>query len=207
LTDEDPRVRLEAAEALGRFGSEASVAIEPLVQRFYDPEELVRDAAGTSLEQIGPACVPALRQLVLREGATHGRHDPGARSQRLAVDLLGRLFPVTDEVVGLAAEVCRDRAIHDLVRHDACFSLAALGAREPRVRQEAIETLLQVFQESDADPSLRTELVSALGRLGSEPSIVAILAQAARSDPDPAVKASAHRAVEQMEKGRSVDNP
>ncbi len=178
LTNEDPRVRLEAAEALGRFGSKAAVAIDPLVQRFYDPEELVRDAAGSSLEQIGPASVPALRQLVLREGSTHGRHDPGARSQRLAVALLGRLRPVTDEAVDLAADVCRDRAIHDVVRHDACVSLAALGVREPRVRQEAIETLLRVFQEADADPDLRTELIHALGRLGPEPSVVTTLAHA-----------------------------
>ena len=234
LTDTDPRVRLEATEALGRVGPEAAVAIEPLVQRFYDPEELVRDAAGSSLEQIGPASVPSLRQLVRREGLTQGRHDPGARSQRLAVVLLGRLMPVTDEAVDLAADVCRDRAIHDVVRHDACLSLAALGAREPRVRQEAIETLLRVFQESDADPSLRTELIHALGRLGPEPPVVTTLAQAlhdrevfirraaagtlaqfgasarsalpelrtALSDPDPEVKASAQRAIEQMASGR-----
>ena len=178
LTDTDPRVRLEAAEALGRLGPEAAVAIEPLVQRFYDPEELVRDAAGSSLEQIGPVSVPALRQLVMREGSTHGRHDPGARSQRSAVALLGRLIPVTDEAVSLAADVCRDRAIHDVVRHDACWSLAALGAREPRVRQGSIEMLLRVFQESDADPSLRTDLIQALGRLGPEPPVVTTLAQA-----------------------------
>jgi len=234
LTDTDPRVRLEAADALGRFGPEAAMAIEPLVQRFYDPEELVRDAAGSSLAQIGPASVPALRQLVVREGSTHGRHDPGARSQRLAVALLGRLMPVTDEAVSLAADVCRDRAIHDLVRHDACLSLAALGAREPRVRQEAIETLRRVFQESDADPSLRTELLYALGRFGPEPSVVTTLAQAlhdreffirrtatgtlaqfgasarsalpalrtALNDADPEVRASAQRAIEQMEKGQ-----
>lgn len=178
LTDADPRVRLEAAEALGRFGPDAEAAIEPLVQRFYDPEELVRNAAGDSLEQIGPASVPALRQLVLREGSTHGRHDPGARSQRLAVALLGRLTPVTEEAVALAADVCRDRAVHDLVRHDACLSLAALGAQEARVRQQTIETLLQVFQETDADPSLRTELIYAFGRLGPEPPVVTTLARA-----------------------------
>ena len=204
LTDEDPRVRLEAAEALGRLGPEATVAIEPLVQRFYDPEELVRDAAGSSLAQIGPASVPALRQLVLREGSTHGLHDPGARSQRLAVALLGRLMPVTDEAVSLAADVCRDRAIHDVVRHDACLSLAALGVQEARVRQQTIETLLQVFQEADADPYLRTELIHAFGRLGPEPSIVTILAQAAHSDPDPEVKASSQRAIEQMAIGDST---
>lgn len=179
LTDQDPRGRLEAAEALGRFGPEATAAIEPLVQRFYDPEELVRNAAGSSLEHIGPASVPALRNLVAREGSTLGRHDPGARAQRLAVNLLGRLMPVTDEAVDLAAGVCGNRAIHDVVRHDACLSLAALGVREARVRHQAVETLLRVFQETDADPSLRTELIHALSRLG----------------------------IEQMEQGRSVDNP
>ena len=179
LTDEDPRVRFEAAEALGRFGPDATAAIEPLVQRFYDPEELVRNAAGSSLEHIGSASVSALRNLVAREGSTLGRHDPGARAQRLAVNLLGRLTPVTDEAVDLAAGVCANRAIHDVVRHDACLSLAALGVQEPRVRHQAVETLLRVFQETDADPYLRTELIHALGRLG----------------------------IEQMEKGRSVDNP
>jgi len=178
LTDPEPRIRLEAVYALGRSGLEARQAIDLLVERLYDREASVRNAAVEALQTIGPDVVPALRQLILREGSTHGRHDPGARSQRLAVDLLGRLTPVTDEAVDLAAEVCRKRAIHDVVRHDACVSLAALGDREPQVRQEAIETLLSVFQESDADLSLRMELIHALGRLGPEASVVTTLAHA-----------------------------
>ncbi|MBI3321674.1 MAG: HEAT repeat domain-containing protein, partial [Candidatus Omnitrophica bacterium] len=89
LDDPDPHARLEAAEALGEAGSAAKPATDALVQRFYDPEEVVRDAAAQSLRQIGPDVVTALRTLVEREGATWGRHDPGGRAQRLAVNLLG----------------------------------------------------------------------------------------------------------------------
>jgi len=71
--------------------------------------------------------------------------------------------------------------------------------REARVRRKTIETLLRVFQETDVDPYLRTELIHAFGRLGPEPSIVTILAQAAHSDPDPSVQASAQQAIEQMD--------
>ena len=85
---------------------------------------------------------------------------------------------MTDETVDLAIDVCRNRAIHDVVRHDACLSLVALGVRETRIRHKTVETLVLVFQETDADPYLRTELIHALGRMGPEPSVVTALAQA-----------------------------
>jgi len=131
-----------------------------------------------------------LRALVAKEGSTLGRHDPGARSQRLAVSVLGALTPATEDAVRLAADVCRDRSIHDLVRHDACLSLARLGAKETPVSQEAIRILLGVIQESDADASLRTEVIYALEQIGPDASIVEALAQGLR-DPNVFVRRAA----------------
>lgn len=179
LTDPDPRARLAAAEALGAEAGPGSVrAIDALVQRFYDPEEVVRDAAYDSLRKIGSSVVPALRGLVEQEGPTLGRHDPGARAQRLAVQLLGTLTDVTDEAAALASEVCRARTMHDVVRHDACLSLAQLARRDPRRIDTAVRILLDVFQEPDADPYLRTELVYQLTGFGPAAETLAVFARA-----------------------------
>jgi HEAT repeat protein len=180
LDAEDPRVRLEAVEALGRLGPDSAGAIDPLAQRLYDAEELVRDGAAHSLQRIGPQVVPALRVLVEREGATLGRHDPGGRAQRLAVHLLGQLRPVTPEAVALASSVCQARTIHEVVRHDACASLAQLGQLEADARDEAIATMLSVFREADAGAYLRTELIGHLGGLGPDPATIAAFARALR---------------------------
>jgi len=184
LGAEDPRVRLEAAEALGAAeGPETSLVIEPLVQRFYDLEALVRQAAWQGLQRIGPQVVPALRALVEREGGTFGRHDPGARAQRLAVNLLGALTPMTDEAVALAADVCEKRTIHDVVRHDACVSLAQLGQQDARWHAQAVRMLVQVFGESDADVYLRTELVDQLSGLGPDAETITAFSHALQ-DPE-----------------------
>ena len=230
LTDPDPHLRLAAAESLGEAGSDSAPTIDALVQRLYDPEEVVRDAAVQSLRRIGPGVVPALRALVEREGATLGRHDPGGRAQRLAVNLLGTLTPVSDAAVALAAEVCGTRTMHEVVCHDACVSLAQLGRQDPRVRPEAIRTLFDVVQEADAGSYLRTELIYQLAGLGPHADTVAVFAhllqdrevfirravagaledfseearlaipdlEVAVKDPDADVRASAERAVKQL---------
>jgi HEAT repeat protein len=65
LKDKDPQMRYWAAESLGRYGSEANVAIPDLTQALEDESELVRMGAAYALGERGAAAEtarPALQQ-------------------------------------------------------------------------------------------------------------------------------------------------
>jgi len=157
----------------------------PLVRLLDDPNEAVRDAAAEALRSLGPDVVPALREVIRREGFTAGRHDPGVRTQRIASSLLGGITPLSgaglDDALQLASEVCLDRRLHEVVRHDACQSLARLGVRQESARLKAIAILLHVFQEVDAE-YLRSDLIFAFETLGPDAGTIRVLEQALHDD-------------------------
>ncbi len=160
-------------------------AIPPLVDLLKDPNEAVRDAAADALRFMGPEVVPALRDVMEGEGLTAGRHDLGVRTQRIAASILGALTSLSseslDQAVEVASKACRERRLHEVVRHDACQSLARLGASYEETKPKAIPVLIDVFQELDA-AYLRSDLVFAFETLGPEPAIIEVLEQALRDD-------------------------
>ncbi len=69
LDDPNPTVRMHAARALGRMGSQARPAVPKLVAALEDPEPDVQRAAARALGQMGPAAkdaVPALIRVIKR---------------------------------------------------------------------------------------------------------------------------------------------
>ncbi|MCL6503377.1 MAG: HEAT repeat domain-containing protein [Pirellulales bacterium] len=69
LDEPNPTVRIHAARALGRMGSEAQPAVPKLVAALEDPEPEVQRAAARALGQMGPAAsdaVPALIRVIKR---------------------------------------------------------------------------------------------------------------------------------------------
>lgn len=70
LRNNDPLIRKQAAEVLGRMGPDAAPAVNDLVVLLDDPDLEVRKVAARTLGRIGPeaaAAVPALMQTLLRE--------------------------------------------------------------------------------------------------------------------------------------------
>ena len=69
LDDPNPTVRMHAARALGRMGSQAQPAVPRLVAALEDPEPDVQRAAARALGHMGPAAkdaVPALIRVIKR---------------------------------------------------------------------------------------------------------------------------------------------
>ena len=81
LNDSSAWVRQSACLALGRIRDQQAIA--PLVGKLYDPEPMVRHAAGKALVLIGPPSVPALIQV-----AGSG---PDSLTTRIVCRALGRL--------------------------------------------------------------------------------------------------------------------
>ncbi len=185
LTSSDPERRLEAVQRLREIDADPKQAIPPLVHLLSDPNEALRDAAAEALRFMGPDVVPALRDVIRREGLTAGRHDPGVRTQRIASSILGSISAlsghVLDDALQVASEACVERRLHEVVRHDACQSLARLGASQEPARLKAIAVLVHVFQELDVE-YLRSDLIFAFETLGPDAAIIQALEQALDDD-------------------------
>jgi len=64
LKDENPKVRRQAARALGQMGPAAEPAVPELTAAVEDESPEVRDAAVQALGKIGPAAAPAIPELI-----------------------------------------------------------------------------------------------------------------------------------------------
>jgi len=106
LRDEDPVVRVSAADALGDLGPEAVAAVPVLLQAIEDEEPFVRASGPEALEKIGSVAVPALvgaiqqGHLSLRAAVTLGEIGPSAAD---AIPALEAALEDEDETVGKEA--------------------------------------------------------------------------------------------------------
>jgi HEAT repeat protein len=64
LRNNEPKLRYQAAQVLGRIGPEAEVAVPALVRAMEDPEPGVQKAAARALGQIGTEAGDAVRALM-----------------------------------------------------------------------------------------------------------------------------------------------
>jgi HEAT repeat protein len=170
LHDASLEVRAAAARSLGVLG--ATDAVEPLVYALAE-RRIPRSVAGQALLVIGPAALPALREL---ETA------PEAEARAFAVELVGLLGTPADGV--RLVERLRDSSAE--VRAKAARSLGRLGAREGT---SALRAALD-----DRIPFVRVAAASALGVIGDVDALPALLLMA-RSDAFDPARAAAHTAA------------
>lgn len=170
LEDKVLDVRLDAARALGRGGSER--AVSPLVEWLSDPEVRIRVAAAEALGEIGgPQAKAALTRSL-------GDLDHGVRQR--AVRALGAIGKRGDAsvVTALLPRLTDDKAD---VRREAVEQLEALADRR------ALIPLVTAF--ADNHPEVRKSAVRAVGRFG-EDSVVPALLRLLR-DPSEEVRSAA----------------
>lgn len=172
LKDKDPMTRSLAAEGLGSLRYAAAL---PNLAKVLagDPFPQVRQAAATSLQQIGgSSAVNALGQAM-------GDADPHVRL--VALNGLGRSRdPSTRPLIETA---CQDKAVE--IRRTAVFFL---GRLEDPAAVPTVESLLK-----DPDAAVRAGAAQALGELhaaGSKAVLTPLL-----TDPDHAIRASAARSL------------
>jgi HEAT repeat protein len=154
LADGDPRVRRDAATALGRLGN--ARATHRLIEALRDPDAEVRAAAARALGLLGdPRAVEPLRVL----------HREGERPERkAAAEALARLgIPVAPEPPTLV----------DLLSRGQCREVARKGAA-------AVEPLIEALKH--ADPRVKCGAVSALAAIGDARAVEPLIA--ALSDPE-----------------------
>jgi HEAT repeat protein len=146
-SDQDARVRVSAADGLGRLKS--SQATESLLKALKDQSEAVRGEAIASLGEVGAKeAAPQLREIY--------DQDPGRNRMRLVLALkaLGDEVPLQKEVQRLSQLVEKDADA--LIRRQAIRDLALL----------ARDSAQQVFSQAllDPNPIVRREAERVLGR-------------------------------------------
>jgi HEAT repeat protein len=147
LSSEDAEVRSESAQALGLLGSTRSAP--NLIRALRDADEDVRGNAGKALVALGPACAPAVREVL----------KTGARDPELRLTLLIVLVEVEppERAVPALVEALQG---HATVRVGA---VAALGALGPKAAP-AIPALAKLLKR----PGGGLAAAEALGRIGPE---------------------------------------
>jgi HEAT repeat protein len=103
---QQPRIREEAAEALGKIGPEASAAVPALIGTLGDPEERVRANAISTIKRIDPTNAQAQPWLI------SAMSDPSFRVQNAANAALLKAGPVNREVIRAFIEAVRRNANH-----------------------------------------------------------------------------------------------
>jgi len=169
-----------AAEALGRVGREARVALPELIGAASDARGDVRWRAVWAIGQLGPDAGPAVP--LLRRALA----DPDLRWR--AADALGAVGAGAVEAVPDLVALLDDPS--SSVRWRASAALGAIGARG------ATPALVRAV--SDAAENVRLAAVVALTRIADPPSVALPALLAALQDPDSRVRLHAVRGLRRL---------
>ncbi len=146
LSNEDPAVRSDAADALGLLGESAADAVPMLSNALSDDHEPVRLNAAYALGAMGEPAVSALIDKL---------HDENGTTQRMAAYGLA--------AAGAPAVTALCKALehkNDEVRHQATYALAQIGSdAEP-----AVSVLMEHFDDSKVE--VRRYIPEAFGAIG-----------------------------------------
>ncbi|MHB1033611.1 MAG: HEAT repeat domain-containing protein [Pirellulales bacterium] len=170
LTDERPRTRIDAANALGRMGPEAKPAIPALTELLRDKDPNVRIAAVSALGRIASAAVPALTELRKNVGPSAGGA-PGMDLNPSGLRVVGPLIRIRPAAaralgqIGPAAIPALTELLRDKDWEVRCFAAEALGkiGSEAKMAIPALTALLK-----DKNPNVRVAAAEALGGIGPE---------------------------------------
>lgn len=162
LSDSDPNKRAQTASVLGRYGSEAKMAVPALIKCLKDDVEDVRKSAAEALGQIGnltQSNLPDLKEALKDKSA----------DVRLAVlGVLKLMGQEAESAVPVLIDVLKDR--DNKVRQHAVQTLGQLGG----TAKAAVATLGGLLKDESAD--VRVAAAEALSKMGSDaaPALKAI---------------------------------
>lgn len=211
LDDQDPQVRLVAAQALGKIANPETVAA--LLPRLQDPDPAVRAMSAWALGQFGED-LPEDAILTLARWLD----DPSPVVKRAVAEALGRARPtpalaqVLIDRLGHGDRETRRAAAQALIWLDTPLAtqalIQALGDPDTLMRQLAVAALgelaetrsLPAIQErllTDPDSSVRSEAAFRLGKFGDR-TVVSALRRALARDPDRQVRRWASWALAEL---------
>jgi HEAT repeat protein len=153
--DEEQRVRGYAAGVLGSFGPEAAEAIGPLVALLKERRE-GSPAAGGALAKIGPAALPAVREL-LRDRDPHTRLAGASVCLQMGPGASGAALELAESLKDLTDSLGNDQR---------AYVALALGKIGPGAGPGVVPLLVAIVKNHQEDKVLRQECVYTLGALG-----------------------------------------
>lgn len=178
LTDNDFRVRHDAADAIVKIGSPA---VPFLIEALKDENKQVRWRAASALGEIGAGASSAVPSLISR------LHDEDEYIRRIAAYALGKIGAEASSAVPdlTAALQDTDRSL----RLVAAYALGKIGSEA----KPAVPDLIAALQDTDAE--VRLNAASALGRIGTTAKTAVPALITALHDKDKYVRQSAADAL------------
>lgn len=188
--DPDATARAASAQALGRFGREAAIAVEALSACVADPSASVALAAIQSLGRIGSPAATAAEKLAARS------KDSRSGIRAACAVALGRIGNVSPKVLEALSDQLLDE--DDYVRLSAARALAAIGPNAV----PALDALIRAL--GDHVESVRVSATDALGAIGPGAARARPHLQAARNNNQSVMSRPVLAALERIE---SSDTP
>lgn len=153
LKSENKQVRWRAASALGEIGAEASSAVPALTAALQDEDEYIRRIAAYALGKIGLEAASAVPDLIA------ALQDTDRNLRLVAAYALGKIGPEASSAVPNLITALQDTNAE--VRLNAATALGRIGAES----KTAVPALIVALQ--DTDKYVRQGAADALGRFGT----------------------------------------
>lgn len=154
LKAESKQVRWRAASALAEIGAEASSAVPSLIAMLHDEDEYIRRIAAYALGKIGPQASSAVPNLV------DALQDSDRNLRMVVAYALGKIG--SEASVAVPAIIATLQDANAEVRLSAATALGRIGAEE----KTAVPALITALQ--DKDKYVRQGAADALGRFGAK---------------------------------------
>ncbi len=174
LNHPDPRVRAEAANALGSLGADAQPAVAQLTQLLSDPNRTVRAKAARALVEAGPDAVPALVSALKDK-----------KSRPYAAAALTEVRPIPDAAVN---------ALIDNLKEPEPEQRGAVQSALITLGPVAVGPLIGTLK----DKTRRDSAALTLGRMGKSAEAALPDLMEGLNDPDATFRISSHQALVHM---------
>ena len=185
LTNDRPRVRLEAATTLGKLGPQSKSAVAALQKSLKDDHHEVRVESLVALAEIGVDSQPAVSDIIelLREEDPNIRFTSGYA--------LGQIGPPAMAAVPHLRRMLQSRDGRE--KTVAAWALVKI-APDPETVRIAIPLLATALQKSER-PDMRAVVAKTLGEIGTGSQAALTALNDARKDSDESVRKAAEEAL------------
>ena len=162
LTDTDSNVRRNAANALGKIGTEK--AVDPLIAvlKDKDTDRNVRQSVADALGKIGTE--KAIDPLI----AVLNDEDMDWEVRQSTASVLCKIGK--EKAIDILIAVLKDRDMDEDARQRAAYTLSEIGTKK------AIDALIAVLNDKDMGWGVRRSAADALGKIGTEKAVDALIA-------------------------------